>query len=110
MRRRARRRVGGQQCPPVLRAQGAEIPFTFHPLYSLAGFLVGTLVGMTGVGGGSLMTPILVLLFVFHPPTAVGTNMLYASLTKTLGKAMHHKGKPTDWHILSGLAQGSRLA
>src|SRR5438876_10311838 len=50
-----------------------------NPLYSLSGFAVGVLVGMTGVGGGSLMTPLLVLLFGFHPATAVGTDPLRGS-------------------------------
>ena len=49
-----------------------------NPLYSLSGFAVGMLVGFTGVGGGSLMTPLLVLLFGIHPATAVGTDLLYA--------------------------------
>ena len=49
------------------------------PLYSLSGFFVGMLVGMTGVGGGALMTPILILLFGIHPATAVGTDLLYAA-------------------------------
>lgn len=53
-----------------------------YPLYSLSGLLVGFLVGLTGVGGGSLMTPILVLLFHVHPATAVGTDLLYAAATK----------------------------
>jgi uncharacterized protein len=79
----------------------------FNPLYSLAGFLVGALVGMTGVGGGSLMTPILVLLFNFHPVTAVGTDLLYASVTKTVGTAVHGKRETVDWHIVGGLALGS---
>ncbi|RAE05643.1 sulfite exporter TauE/SafE family protein, partial [Burkholderia multivorans] len=48
-------------------------------LYSLSGLFVGILVGLTGVGGGSLMTPILVLLFGVHPATAVGTDLLYAA-------------------------------
>ena len=55
-----------------------------QPLYALAGALVGILVGMTGVGGGSLMTTILVLLFGFHPATAVGTDLLFASATNQL--------------------------
>ena len=50
-----------------------------NPLYSLSGLVVGVLVGLTGVGGGSLMTPILVLLFGIHPATAVGTDLLYAA-------------------------------
>ena len=53
------------------------------PLYSLSGFCVGALVGMTGVGGGSLMTPLLILLFGIHPSTAVGTDLLYAGVTKS---------------------------
>ena len=47
-------------------------------LYSLSGFVVGLLVGMTGVGGGSLMTPLMILLFGIHPATAVGSDLLYA--------------------------------
>ena len=54
-------------------------------LYSLSGLGVGFLVGLTGVGGGSLMTPILVLLFGVHPATAVGTDLLYAAATKATG-------------------------
>jgi uncharacterized protein len=55
------------------------------PLYTLSGFVVGLLVGMTGVGGGSLMTPLLIMLFGIHPATAVGTDLLYAAATKTVG-------------------------
>jgi len=65
------------------------------------------LVGMTGVGGGSLMTPILVLLFNFHPATAVGTDLLYASVTKTVGTAVHGKQGTVDWRIVAALACGS---
>lgn len=86
---------------------GATYFSAFNPLYSLAGFLVGALVGMTGVGGGSLMTPILVLLFDFHPVTAVGTDLLYASVTKTVGTAVHGNRQTVDWHIVGGLALGS---
>lgn len=85
----------------------ASIVSAYNPLYSLAGFLVGALVGMTGVGGGSLMTPLLVLLFGFHPATAVGTDLLYASVTKTVGTAVHGKRETVDWHIVAGLACGS---
>ena len=59
------------------------------PLYVLSGFCVGTLVGMTGVGGGSLMTPLLVLLFGVHTTTAVGTDLLYAAATKSAGTVTH---------------------
>jgi uncharacterized membrane protein YfcA len=62
---------------------------------------------MTGVGGGSLMTPLLVLLFGFHPATAVGTDLLYASVTKSVGTVVHHKGETVDWKIVAGLATGS---
>jgi uncharacterized membrane protein YfcA len=62
---------------------------------------------MTGVGGGSLMTPILVLLFGFHPATAVGTDLLYASVTKTVGTAVHGSRKTVDWRIVGALASGS---
>jgi len=79
----------------------------YNPFYSLAGFLVGALVGMTGVGGGSLMTPLLVLLFGFHPSTAVGTDLLYASVTKTAGTAIHGKRETVDWKIVTNLATGS---
>src|SRR6059058_2783633 len=65
------------------------------------------LVGMTGVGGGSLMTPLLVLLFGFHPATAVGTDLLYASVTKSVGTVVHHKGETVDWRIVGALASGS---
>ena len=51
------------------------------PLFPLSGFFVGLLVGQTGMGGGALMTPILVLLFGVNPATAVGTDLLYASAT-----------------------------
>ena len=86
---------------------GTSLFSAYNPFYSLAGFLVGALVGMTGVGGGSLMTPILVLLFNFHPVTAVGTDLLSASVTKTVGTAVHGKQPTVDWHIVGGLALGS---
>ena len=54
------------------------------PRYSLSGFAIGLLVGMTGVGGGSLMTPVLILLLGIHPATTVGTDLLYAAATKTV--------------------------
>jgi hypothetical protein len=55
------------------------------PKYSVAGFLVGLLVGQTGMGGAALMTPVLILLFGVHPATAVGIDLLYASMTKITG-------------------------
>jgi uncharacterized protein len=65
------------------------------------------LIGLTGVGGGSLMTPLLVLLFGFHPVTAVGTDLLYASVTKTVGTAVHGSRRTVDWRMVAGLAFGS---
>jgi uncharacterized membrane protein YfcA len=60
-------------------------------LYPLSGFVVGAVVGLTGMGGGSLMTPLLILLFGVHPLTAVGTDLLYAAVTKTAGTAIHSR-------------------
>ncbi|WP_237480529.1 sulfite exporter TauE/SafE family protein [Lichenibacterium dinghuense] len=76
-------------------------------VYSASGFGIGLLVGFTGVGGGSLMTPLLVLLFGFHPSTAVGTDLLYAGLTKSGGTAVHGFNKTVDWRIVGRLALGS---
>ncbi|MGC1304049.1 MAG: sulfite exporter TauE/SafE family protein [Caulobacteraceae bacterium] len=78
-----------------------------NPLYSLSGFIVGGLVGLTGVAGGSLMTPMLVLLFGFHPGAAVGTDLLFASGTKTVGTAVHGMNRTVDWKITGRLALGS---
>src|SRR6516165_1667699 len=77
------------------------------PAYVVSGLLVGILVGMTGVGGGSLMTPLLVLMFGFHPTTAVGTDLLFAAATKTVGTTIHSAGKTVDWQIVRRLATGS---
>jgi uncharacterized protein len=83
---------------------------SLNPLYSLSGFAVGALVGFTGVGGGSLMTPLLVLLFGIHPATAVGTDLLYAGLTKISGSIVHGLNRSIDWRITRRLAAGSALA
>jgi len=76
-------------------------------LYSLSGFAVGMLVGMTGVGGGSLMTPLLILLFGVHPATAVGTDLLYAAATKTGGTLIHGLAHTIEWRVVGRLALGS---
>jgi uncharacterized membrane protein YfcA len=76
-------------------------------LYSLSGFFVGMIVGFTGVGGGALMTPVLVLLFGVHPATAVGTDLLYAAVTKSVGATIHNKAKSVDWAVVRRLAAGS---
>src|ERR1700733_14805606 len=80
---------------------------SINPLYSFSGFLVGALVGLTGVGGRPLMTPLLVLLFGIHANTAVGTDLLYAAATKTVGTAVHGASKTVDWGIVGRLAAGS---
>jgi uncharacterized membrane protein YfcA len=76
-------------------------------LFTISGFLVGLVVGVTGVGGGSLMTPLLVLFFGVSPATAVGTDLLYASLTKTLGGWVHSRNGTVDWKVLGLLSLGS---
>ena len=76
-------------------------------LYPLSGFVVGAIVGLTGVGGGSLMTPLLVLMFGIHPATAVGTDLLYAAITKAGGTAVHARQGHIDWRITALLASGS---
>ncbi|KRB53284.1 hypothetical protein ASE04_06650 [Rhizobium sp. Root708] len=80
---------------------------SFDPLYSLSGLVVGALVGITGVGGGSLMTPLLVLLFGVHPATAVGTDLLYAAVTKSAGTAVHGIHGRINWRVVGCLAAGS---
>jgi len=77
------------------------------PLYVVSGFSVGLLVGMTGVGGGSLMTPLLILLFGVHPATAVGTDLLYAAATKAGGGIVHGWSRSIHWPAVIRLACGS---
>ncbi len=78
-----------------------------NPLYSLSGLVVGLLVGLTGVGGGSLMTPLLVLGFGVPPATAVGTDLLYAGITNISGSAVHAFHHAVVWRITRRLAYGS---
>lgn len=72
----------------------------------VAGLVVGFIVGLTGVGGGSLMTPIL-LWFGISPTTAVGTDLLYAAFTKMGGIFVHNKKKNINWSITGWLSLGS---
>ncbi len=72
----------------------------------IAGLTVGFIVGLTGVGGGSLMTPIL-LWFNIPPSTAVGTDLLYAAFTKTGGIYAHNKKSNINWVITGWLSLGS---
>ena len=78
-------------------------------LYVLCGFAVGALIGVTGVGGGALMTPILIMLGI-NPATAVGTDLFFASLTKTAGTLVHGYNHTVDWIVVIRLATGSVLA
>ncbi|MBL8483363.1 MAG: sulfite exporter TauE/SafE family protein [Rhodocyclaceae bacterium] len=75
--------------------------------YTIAGFVVGAIVGLTGVGGGSLMTPLLVLMFNINPSVAVGTDLLYAAITKSGGAVVHSRKGTVDWGIVGRLAAGS---
>jgi uncharacterized membrane protein YfcA len=75
--------------------------------YAIAGLAVGTIVGLTGVGGGSLMTPLLVLGFGVPPVAAVGTDLLFAGITKAGGAASHALKGHVDWRVTGWLAAGS---
>jgi uncharacterized protein len=75
--------------------------------YPLAGLLVGLLIGLTGVGGGSLMTPLLILLFGIAPVSAVGTDLLQAAVTKSVGTTVLGMNRTVAWPIVWRLAAGS---
>ena len=74
---------------------------------TLFGFLVGFVVGLTGVGGGSLMTPVLILLFGIKPVVAVGTDLLYAAITKSGGVFVHNRKRNIQWRVVMLMALGS---
>ena len=75
--------------------------------YIFSGFIVGLLVGLTGVGGGSLMTPLLVLVFKFPTAIAIGTDLLYAAITKSVGVISHSRLGHIEWSIVKNLMVGS---
>jgi len=75
--------------------------------YVVSGFAVGMLVGLTGVGGGSLMTPLLTLLFGINPTVAVGTDLAFASITKTAGTFAHRYRGTVHWRIVKRLSAGA---
>lgn len=75
--------------------------------YIVSGFAVGLLVGMTGVGGGSLMTPLLTLLFGVPPSVAVGTDLAFASITKSAGTLTHRLRGTIRWDIVKRLCIGA---
>ncbi|MEN8259363.1 MAG: sulfite exporter TauE/SafE family protein [Pseudomonadota bacterium] len=76
-------------------------------LFVLAGAVVGFVIGLTGIGGGSLMTPILVLGFGISPAIAVGTDLLYAAITKCSGVFFHQRHGTVDWKVVMLLGLGS---
>src|SRR5689334_13322950 len=75
--------------------------------YVVSGFVVGMLVGLTGVGGGSLMTPLLTLLFGVSPTVAVGTDLAFASVTKTAGTFAHRINGTVRWQVVKHLCLGA---
>jgi uncharacterized membrane protein YfcA len=84
-----------------------SILHTINWFYALSGFGVGLLVGITGVGGGSLMTPLMILFFGIQPVAAVGTDLIYACITKTGGSMVYAFNRTVDWRIVSRLSLGS---
>jgi uncharacterized protein len=76
-------------------------------LYIAAGLFVGAMIGLTGVGGGSLMTPILVLIFGQSPAVAVGTDLVFSATTKLAATASFGYSRRVDWRIVGRLASGS---
>jgi hypothetical protein len=78
-----------------------------QPIYLFSGFVIGALTGMTGTGGGTLMTPLLILAFRIHPVTAVGTDLLYACLTTASGTVVHSWNRTVEWKVVGWLAVGS---
>src|SRR5437588_1380519 len=80
---------------------------SLQSLYPVVGLIVGLVVGLTGVGGGSLMTPALVFLFKIPVDIAVGTDLMFASLTKIAGVAAHSARRNVNWRIVTRLGIGS---
>lgn len=75
--------------------------------YALAGAFTGFVVGLTGVGGGALMTPILLIVFGVSPTTAVATDLWFAAITKLIGARVHHTNGNVDWQVAKRLWLGS---
>lgn len=78
-----------------------------EPAYALSGALTGFVVGLTGVGGGALMTPILLIVFGISPATAVATDLWFAAITKLVGARVHHTHGHVDWQVAKRLWAGS---
>lgn len=77
------------------------------PAYALAGAFTGFVVGLTGVGGGALMTPILLIFFGVSPTTAIATDLWFAAITKIVGARVHHTNGNVDWQVAKRLWFGS---
>src|SRR5215475_8041611 len=77
------------------------------PAIIVFGLGIGVLVGMTGMGGGSLMTPLLILIFGIQPTTAIGTDIFYSAITKTVGGWRHLRMKTVNMELVKWLAMGS---
>lgn len=75
--------------------------------YTTAGALTGFVVGLTGVGGGALMTPLLLLVWGISPVTAVATDLWFAAITKVVGASVHHQAGNVDWHVAGRFWLGS---
>ena len=75
--------------------------------FVFAGFVVGLVVGLTGVGGGSLMTPLLIFVFGIKPHLAIGTDLLFAAFTKMGGTVSLARARVVDWRIVGQMAAGS---
>lgn len=75
--------------------------------FAAAGFTVGLVVGLTGVGGGALMTPLLIFIFGVAPKTAIGTDLFFAALTKVFGVLVHGRHGTIDWQVFRRLSSGS---
>lgn len=78
-----------------------------HIAFVMSGLVVGTAVGATGVGGGSLMTPLLILVYGVNPAVAVGTDLMYASISKSFGVLLHGRNGTVDWKLVWRMALGS---
>lgn len=74
---------------------------------SIGGFVVGLLIGMTGMGGALIMTPMMIFIFGIHPTLAVGTDLVYACITKIFGSIQHYRQKTIDWTVVKYLCTGS---
>jgi len=77
------------------------------PYAILSGLLVGLIVGLTGVGGGSLMTPLLITVFKLNPAVAIGTDLWFAAATKTSGSVAHHRAGHVHYRVMALLLAGS---